>query len=315
MSTLVSVIIPAFNAAATIDETLHSVRAQSFRDLDIVVVDDGSTDDTATHVLRHRQDDPRVRLVRQSNGGVARARNLGIDQALGELIAPVDADDLWHPRKIERQMQALQLGGDRVGLVYCWYAVIDEESRIIDHGGEDRDEGDVIGRMCTGNLVGNGSAALMRKQAVIDAGGYDPDLRDQNAQGCEDWKLYFRIAERHHFAVVPAYLVGYRWSDRNMSSDSAKMLRSYDMVMQPLLAKYPEHEERFQIGRAYILKWLFRRAIRCHDFTSARVLYRDLVRRAPHLAREELKEAPAVLAGKWWQSRKALRFLDPLAVS
>src|SRR6476660_90490 len=97
---LVSVVVPAYNAEKTILETICSVRAQTYRNLDIVVVDDGSVDGTPGIVERHARTDSRVRLIRQANLGVAAARNRGIAEARADYIAPIDADDLWESTKI-----------------------------------------------------------------------------------------------------------------------------------------------------------------------------------------------------------------------
>lgn len=292
MTHLVSVIIPAYNAAHMIDRTLDSVRAQTWRDLEIVVVDDGSTDGTAEHVRRHAQEDARVRLITQQNGGVARARNLGIAESKGDLIAPVDADDLWRPDKIARQVEALDAGGPEIGLVYCWFAVIDDQDRIMSYGDRSRDEGDVLRRMCLGNLVGNGSAPLMRREAVLAGGGYDPELKAQGAQGCEDLKLYIAIAERYRFAVVPDFLLGYRWTAENMSSDGRQMLRSFDLVMEPLRARYPDFAPDFQQGRIYMLEWLLQRALNYGRLAAARPLFVQLRQHRPSAAWALLARTP-----------------------
>src|SRR5438034_11633591 len=98
---LVSVVIPAFNASATIDETIRSVRSQSHRDLDIIVVDDGSIDDTVAIAQRHAAYDSRIRIITQCNAGVAAARNAGWRAARADFIALLDADDLLTPSKTE----------------------------------------------------------------------------------------------------------------------------------------------------------------------------------------------------------------------
>jgi glycosyltransferase involved in cell wall biosynthesis len=103
---LVSVIIPAFNSAATLGDTLASAAAQSHRALEIIVIDDGSTDATARIAADFCARHPRARLISQTNQGVAAARNRGIAEAKGEFVAPLDADDLWHKDKIARQVAA-----------------------------------------------------------------------------------------------------------------------------------------------------------------------------------------------------------------
>src|SRR5207302_10235349 len=100
---LVSAIIPAFNDAATIERTVSSVLNQTYSDLEVLVVDDGSTDQTAALVQSMADVDHRIRLLQKPNGGLASARNHGIAHAGGEFIAPIDADDLWHPEQIRKQ--------------------------------------------------------------------------------------------------------------------------------------------------------------------------------------------------------------------
>ena len=116
---LVSVLVPAYNAAKTIGETLASACSQTHARLEIIVVDDGSVDETARLVLQAASEDPRIRLVKQANAGVATARNTALAHATGEFVAPLDADDVWRPTKIERQLKRI-LGNSNVGMVYCW---------------------------------------------------------------------------------------------------------------------------------------------------------------------------------------------------
>jgi glycosyltransferase involved in cell wall biosynthesis len=167
---LVTVVIPAFNAVRTIDETLRSVRSQTHRHLEILIVDDGSTDATPQIVERHVAKDRRVRLIRQPNAGVAAARNKGIIEAAGDLVAPIDADDLWRPDKIEKQLAALRQGGAAVALVYTWSANVDENNRIIDAPPGPGYAGIVDREISLNNFIGNGSAVLMRKAATLEAG-------------------------------------------------------------------------------------------------------------------------------------------------
>ena len=104
---LVSVIVPAYNAEAFIGDTLDSIINQTYTNLEVLVVDDGSQDRTPEIVESIAQKDPRVILLRQSNAGVAAARNLAIQKSTGDYIAPIDADDIWYPQKLEKQMQCM----------------------------------------------------------------------------------------------------------------------------------------------------------------------------------------------------------------
>jgi glycosyltransferase involved in cell wall biosynthesis len=284
----VTVVIPAYNAARTIDETLRSARAQTHRNLEILVVDDGSNDETAAVVARHAALDNRVGLIFQANAGVAAARNRGIAEAKSDLIAPLDADDLWAPTKIEKQLQALTQCCGEPALVYTWYAIIDERGNVcrLDHRPDDA--GQVVRRMCRGNLIGNGSSPLIRKSAILEAGGYDSGLRSAHAQGCEDMLLYFRIAERHEFAVVREHLTGYRHHPETMSEDSLQMLRSYRLVTREMYHKYPVYAEEILSGEVDLADWLIRKALRNSRLASAAEIF-------IYVARADLRCAVALL--------------------
>jgi glycosyltransferase involved in cell wall biosynthesis len=245
---LVSVIVPAFNAAATLAETLRSVAAQTYRELEIVIVDDGSTDATPAIAEAFCAAEPRARLIRKANGGVASARNRGIAEARGAWVAPVDADDLWHPAKIERQVAAALAAPERPGFVYCWFRVIDDQSRIIGAGERWRVEGRALGRLAFRNVVGNGSALLLSRAAALAAGGYDESLRARGAEGCEDVSLQLKVARRQGVALVPEYLVGYRFQPGSMSRNAAAMARSWELAHDQVRQEAPAEALRWNAG-------------------------------------------------------------------
>lgn len=297
---LVTVIVPAYNAAATIDETLRSVRAQSWRDLEILVVDDGSRDATPEIVRRHAEADPRLRLIRQANAGVAAARNRAIEEARGAFIAPVDADDLWHPQKIERQVQAIEASGPGAGLAYTWFTLIDQAGYIISTAHQAAVEGEAFGTLCrVGNFVGNGSSVLMRRLAVIEAGGYDPTLRARRAQGCEDYKIYLRIAERHGFALVRDHLTGYRTGHENMSSDLMQMLRSFDLVIEEVRERHPDRAADLRAARSLFLRSSFERASAFGQWTEVARLMAEMMREDSWFGTGAMLRMPAAIG---WRS-------------
>jgi glycosyltransferase involved in cell wall biosynthesis len=272
---VVAVVIPAYNAEATIGETLISVRNQSHSALDIIVVDDGSSDATREIASYHAELDRRVRVITQVNSGVAAARNRGIEETRAVFVAPLDADDLWRPRKIERQLRAIRAAGPETGLVYCWSLIIDGDGQITSRGDRPRISGDVLPELFYGNFVGNGSTALMRRKQVIDVGGFDPSLRARNAQGCEDWKLYLEIAERSHFTVIPDYLTGYRYTREAMSGDVSRMLRSDAFVRAEMLERYPENQSELKWGRRYYIQWLLNREVENGNWQNCLTLLRE----------------------------------------
>ena len=282
---LVTVVVPAYNAAATIGETLLSVCTQTYESLEIIVVDDGSADSTAQIVERHMRADSRITLIRHpTNRGVAAARNTAIAAGKGELIAPVDADDLWHPLKIEKQVAAMRRGGRKVGLVYTWSALLDGQSRVTALAGQYFHEGNVLTSLCAFNMVGNGSSPLMRAEAVRQAGGYDASLVCLNAQGCEDWALYLAIAERFEFAVVAEYLTGYRRLPTSMSSDFGQMWRSFSMVEEKARARRPDLGRYLREGLANMCCSAYRQAKAARSDREARAYLQRLIFRMPYYA-------------------------------
>jgi glycosyltransferase involved in cell wall biosynthesis len=226
-STRVAVVIPAYNAEDTLADTLDSVLAQTHRNLEIVVVDDGSTDNTRKIADSYAACDPRVRVISQENGGVARARNAGIAATTAEFIAPIDADDLWHPEKTRLQLDVMRTGGQDTGFVYSPYRQIDEQGCSLGfNSSRDRFEGWVYFQHWLCNFVGNGSAMLIRRNAIEQAGGYETSLFDRGLQGAEDWMLQLLIARNWKVRVVPLYLIGYRQRRGAMSEDRRHMLRA-----------------------------------------------------------------------------------------
>ena len=266
---LVSVIVPAFNAARTIDATLASALGQSHRHLEVIVVDDGSHDATDAVVARRAAEDPRLRYIRQPNRGVAAARNRGIAEARGAFIATLDADDLWYPTKIERQIERFRTVGPETALVYAWCYWLAPEGATLGYAPPLCHEGRVLPQMCLGNLVISASNALVRREAMLAAGGFDETLRMAGGQGCEDWKLYLQIAERHEIAVVPEYLVGYRIHPGAMSDDFTQMMRSRRLVESQFLPKHPALARQFATGRTILARSLAMRAFRRGQYGMA----------------------------------------------
>ena len=235
MTVAVSVVVPAFNHARFLPACLESALAQTLAPCEVIVVDDGSTDETPA-VLQGFSG--RVRVLRQDNRGVAAARNAGAAQSRGEVLAFLDADDEWLPRKLE--VQSARLGPD-VGLVHCGVEEVDADGRALGVR-LDGMEGRVAEEMMLfrrGVILGGGSAALVPRAAFDEVGGFDESLSTS-----ADWDLHHRIARRRTVAFVPEVLVRYRVHGANMHADVSRtareMLRAYarafaeDEALRPL---------------------------------------------------------------------------------
>lgn len=228
---MISVIIPAYNAEATVLETIQTVRDQTYSDLDIIVVDDGSTDGTLALVRGIR--DERLKIVAGAHLGLSAARNRGIEQARGEFMSFVDADDLWTPDKLEMQLQAL-LSRPTVGIAYSWTAFIDQQGLFLFAKERMHFEGDVHAQLLRSCFIASGSNVLIRKSAVESVGLFDTNLR-----AAEDWEYWLRVAERWHFVLVPRYHILYRVSSGAMSSDVAAIERANLIVLDRALQAAP----------------------------------------------------------------------------
>lgn len=246
-SRLVSVVIPAYNAGRFVGRTVESARAQTHRNLEILVVDDGSTDGTASVVESIARSDARVRLLSQENRGVAEARNAGLREARGEFVALLDADDLWHPAKIERQLTRFEGSTDILGVVYCWCCPIDADDRILDDRLTDgtrpaaewmtrTPEGRVLTSLIYRCFLGNGSTPLIRRDCFDRVGIFDPSF----STSFEDWDMYLRLAERFEFGVVPEFLVGYRQVENSRSSNLSGLDRRHALLLDGAYQRNPD---------------------------------------------------------------------------
>ncbi|MCU1249659.1 MAG: glycosyl transferase family 2 [Edaphobacter sp.] len=222
---LTSVVIPAYNAEPFLERTLRSAFRQTHSNLEVIVVDDGSTDKTRAIAEAAATTDDRVRIISVPNGGVAKARNIGIAEANGEFVAFLDADDLWHPTKIELQVAAMSRGSgdDQPAAVYTLTRTIDTEDRVTGSGGRVVLSGYCFARHLYAKPVGNGSSILVRREAAIAAGGFDPAWAAGGIGGCEDLDFELRIAAKYAITAIGLYLVGYRQYPGNMSSNSLAM--------------------------------------------------------------------------------------------
>ncbi len=207
----VSVVIPAYNAAATLPATLASVFAQTFADYEVIVVDDGSTDGTPALLARYGD---RIRAFRKVNEArPSTTRNLGAKAARGELVAFLDADDCWQPEKLARQV-ALFAANSRLGLVYTASAVIDTSGRVLrvnqcPRGGRGR----IYPLLAVRNMM-VGSSVMARRAAIAEAGWFDEELTS-----IENWDLWIRIARRWEVDCVDEPLTLYRVHPGNRSAD------------------------------------------------------------------------------------------------
>lgn len=291
---LVSVVIPAFNAVGFLPGSIPSVLTQTWSDFELIVVDDGSTDGTAALVGSF--DDPRIRLVCQANRGLAGARNGGIRAARGTYIAFLDADDLWHPEKLERHVQHLQAQPD-VGVSYSASALMDDQGRDMHLMQNPKLHGVTARDVFLRNPVGNGSAPVIRRQTLDDIAFAAPTgapgewwYFDERFRQSEDIECWLRIAlsTSWRFEGLGQPLTRYRVNAGGLSAALDKQHATWEAAVVKARAINPgfvaQHEHA---ARAYQLRYLARRALSMGEPRRGWQLLRQALQMYPGMWREE----------------------------
>ena len=221
----VSVIIPTYNRADYIVETVDSVRKQSFKDYEIIIIDDGSTDKTREK-LSVFIEDKKVRYYYQENRGESAARNYGISAADGEYIAFLDSDDLFLPRKLEKQAAYLDLN-PMVGLVHCWYSKFNDEDVDLGRRDTSRYSGWVYPDLLLyWQVLMSPSCVMARSLIFREVGGFDIDQ-----YWGADLDMWRRIARYYPFGVIPETLTRVRVHEGNLSGKKIESLQWFEKYL------------------------------------------------------------------------------------
>lgn len=276
---LASIIVPSYNVAATLPETLAALLAQTCPDFEIIIVDDGSTDETA-QIVDSFKIDRRVRLVQQRNRGLAGARNTGITASRGGYIGFCDADDIWEPSKLATHIAHLQRNAD-VGVSYSGSTLIDEAGRMTGMVQKPRLQGVTAEHILKRNPIGNGSAPVIRR-AVFDAIAFRPKHEterdwyfDETFRQSEDIECWLRIAltTDWEFAGVDGLLTQYRIASGGLSAATDRQLAAWERMIEKLSALAPQFfAKHTPAARAYQLRYLCRRAVSDLDAPRAMAL-------------------------------------------
>lgn len=268
----VSVVIPTYNSGPLVVEAVESVLRQTLPAAQVIVVDDGSTDDTVQRLEPYRG---RIDFVQQPNARVAAARNTGLERATGELIAFLDADDVWHPRKLERQLAALRKQ-PQIGLLATELTDWPGEFVALADGGDGRATIVPLTTMLVFNPLAT-SSIVVRRALLEQVGRFDTELF-----GPEDYDLWLRCAQQSPVAILQQPLTGYRDSSGSLSKQADSMRRGLLRIHAKLDAAgvWPSH-------------W-FRRKCRAHlDYTTSYMYFAGgQPRSAAHLLLQSLATYP-----------------------
>jgi glycosyltransferase involved in cell wall biosynthesis len=229
----VSVIIPSYNAMAYLPETLESVLRQTFTDFEALIINDGSSDNIVEWVSGVK--DTRVKLISQENQGLPGARNTGIAHAQGEYIAFLDADDLWEPTKLEKQVRYLD-ENPAVGLVHTPMLLVDAQGKSTGRFMGSNAEGDVWQQLITKNIIA--CPSVMVRRCCFETVG----VFDQNLRSIEDWDMWLRIAVHYPFGLIKEPLAYYRQLPNSMSKNCQVMEQAFHTVIERAFESAPSEQ-------------------------------------------------------------------------
>jgi glycosyltransferase involved in cell wall biosynthesis len=230
---VISVVISTYNRKDKLSRAIVSVQSQTFKDIEIIVVDNASTDGTLE--LIKTIDDRRISYIRHDrNLGGSVARNTGIRAAQAQYIALLDDDDQWLPEKLERQLKKMQESKPSVGLVYVGTEIFDEKAQRLRTLHHPFYQGDVYKRLLLGTILGSASSVLVRKECFDRVGAFDDQLTS-----CQDWEMWLRIAKEYEFAYVKDILARINMHGKQISTNFAALIPGRTRMVK-------KHEDEFK---------------------------------------------------------------------
>ncbi len=254
----VSVVIPTYNRAHKIGRAIKSVLNQTFADFEIIIVDDGSADNTEEVVKGFA--DERISYIRhkQNSGTCAAPRNTGIGAAQGEYIAFLSDDDEWLPQMLEKQVNKFKSVSADVGVIYCGYAIVNDKTGETLSESIPNEGGDIFESMVKGDIALGDLTPLVRKECFQKAGTFDTEFFI-----CDLWDLLIRISKYYKFDFVPQVLCKYYIHPEQVSTSLERTIEGHDRITRkyrnylskPLLSKRLQH-----IGTLYFYEGNFRQA-------------------------------------------------------
>ncbi len=302
MNPTVSVIMPVYNVERFVARAMRSVLEQSFTDFELIIVDDGGSDDSMA--ICRALADHRTRIISQANRGLAGARNTGIAAARGAFVALLDSDDVMRPEKLERHVAHLR-ARPAVGASYAGAELIDEDGRSLGIRQIPKRGTVSAADVFQGRVILNGSIPVFRREMLEDAsfdvpGDSRPHYFDETLRRSEDVEFWTRLAltTRWGFAGLPGCFTEYRINRGGLSADVIRQLESWEQVCERVQAYAPSFIARHgRLARARELRYLARRCFQQKDRGLAATFALQAVRTAPELLLSEpVKTVTTLLA-------------------
>jgi glycosyltransferase involved in cell wall biosynthesis len=283
---LISVIIPVYNGEPTIKETIESVIQQTYSEFEIIVINSDSSDRTLEIVSRIQDQRIKIYNYPKANGSVN--RNRGLTHAAGELIAFLDADDIWKPDKLELQYKALQ-ENPQAGVVYSWTDAIDQQGKFLRPCSHTTWQGDIYRKLLLNDFIASGSNVMIRENVLAQIGGFNESLT--NAQDRDTW---MRLAAITDFVCVPKVQILYRILPNSVSSNivgmEAAQLQVIDNAFKNKKAASFQHLQEQALANLY--KYLCYKTLdvapgKQNNLLVVRILW-ETVKRDPGLLQQRI---------------------------
>ncbi len=301
---LVSVVIPVYNVEQYIEEALTSVLNQRYKNLEIIIVDDQSPDQSI-ELIKSNFDDPRIQIIEQKNRGLAGARNTGIHHAKGRYVAFLDSDDHWQDNKLEQHIAFMSQHPD-YGVSFCSSMFIDEQSQPLGRLQQPKKKqnykaSDIFCR----NPIGNGSVPVIQKKILDQIGFKSADKShtqyfDESLKQSEDIDCWTRIAiltgTKFHYIDQP--LTNYRLNSGGLSADVDKQFETWSALLNKLEGYAPLFAKEYgPIAKTFQYRYLARRCVfQAQGALAIKLMWRALKTRPLALCSEPLKTIETLLA-------------------
>ncbi|MBF2006457.1 glycosyltransferase [Chlorogloeopsis fritschii PCC 9212] len=302
----VSVIVPVYGVEKYIAATVQSVLDQTYKNFELLIIDDASPDRSVE--ICEQFTDPRIKIIRQENRGLAGARNTGIRHAQGEYLAFLDGDDLWLPEKLEKHVAHLEKLPN-VGVSFSRSAFVNEAGEPLGTYQMPKLKGITVPHLLCRNPVGNGSAPVIRREVFEDIkyqdnlyGQVEDFYFDESFRQCEDIECWIRIGIQTNWQMegIPEALTLYRVNSGGLSSNMLKQFDFWEKVMEKTRSYAPEIVDRWEpLARAYILRYLARRAVRLQDGSMAVKMMNQALRTNWRILFEEPRRTLLTLAAAY----------------
>ena len=298
----VSVIIPTYNRAHFLPRAIKSVLNQTFQDFELIIVDDGSTDNTKEVVENFQKQDSRIKYIWQENsGGPAKPKNTGIKNSKGEFLAFLDSDDEWLPEKLEKQLELFEKN-KRLGIVgcNCWNIYVGEKNKKIEcrinKNGKNNNYSSIILGDC---FIFSSSSVVIPRFVFDDVGFYDERFKVS-----DDWDLYIRILKKYEFKFVDDFLFNYYIHENNISQvGSIKQAEDYVSLIGKNIKEYNDN----LLAKSIILRYIGSYYMINNKKLTARKYFKKSIKCAPFYYRNYVNFIISLFGVNFYEKVRSLK--------